>query len=376
MRDPYKIIVWGPGALGCSLMREVLRRPEFEIIACVGYSENKVGKDIGELIGKDPVGVAVTSHADREKIFAMDADCVAFTGLFPFPGVAEQTDEDVIRLLESGKNVVIGSSLHYLAGHDEEYIKRFEDACKKGNSSLFGTGENPGYWYEREVLGLTSLCNEVDFIELREYADCEESGTTEDFLFNFGFGLPLGETPQMQALGEIWNKRYYIESMNMVSKALWGKHLDRFEHETIHYPSAEHITFSKEKGDGIDLNVPKGHTIAMEAYMRGYVDDKLKISMRGYWFLGKGSPFVGKKDSSWEIDIDGKPNSLKCTFEVEATAGHENDNATATWYMTAMMVIQGIAPTVASEPGIVYPTQFSYAAPDYRLLETRKSVVD
>ena len=376
MRDPYEIIVWGPGALGCTMVRELLRRPEFKIVAAVGYSEGKVGRDIAELAGLPAIGVPVTSYAEKERIFAMEADCVAWTGLFPFPGVAEQMDEDVIRLLESGKNVVCGTNYFYLPGHGKEYLKRFEDACRIGGSSLFGTGENPGFWYEREVLNLTALCNEVDYIELREYADCEESGTTDEFLFNFGFGLPPGETPQMKALGEIWNKRYYVESMNLVSMALWGQHLDRLEHETRHFPAAEHFVFSKDKGDGINLDVPEGHTIAMESYFRGYVGDAVKIAMRGYWFLGRGSPFTGKRDSTWEVDIQGKPNSMKCSFEVQATAGYDDDNSTATWYMTAMMVIQGIAQTCQHKPGIVYPTQFTYAAPDYRLLESRKSVVD
>lgn len=376
MRDRYRVIVWGPGALGCTVIRELLRRPEFHIVAVVGYSEGKVGTDVGTLIGREPLGVSVTGYSAKEDIFAMSADCVIWTGLFPFPGVDDQMDNDVVRLLESGKNVVCATNYYYLDGHPEGYADRFREACEKGNSSLFGTGENPGFWYEREVLNLTSLCNEVEYIELREYADCEESGTTSEFLFNFGFGLPPGETPQMKALGEIWNRRYYVESMNMVSMALWGKHLDRLEHETKHYPSDEHITFSKEMGNGIDLDVPKGHTIAMESYFRGYVDDALKIAMRGYWFLGTASPFSGKKDSTWEIDIRGLPNSMKCSYQVESTVRDAGDKATATWYMTAMMAIQAVARVCSHEPGIVYPTTFTYAAPDYRLLESRNTVAN
>ena len=375
MRKPYRVIVWGPGALGASVIRELLRRPEFDIVAVVGYSESKAGMDIGELIARAPIGIKITPYSKIDSILAMDADVVLWTGVFPFPGVQEQMDIDVIRILESGKHVVVGTNYFYLPGHGAEYLKKFEDACKKGKSCLYGTGENPGFWFEREILTLTGMCNQVDFVELREYCDCEESGTTTDFLTNFGFSLPPGKTPAMKILDGIWDKRYYVEAMNVVSMALWGKPLDKFEHGTKEHLAEQEFIFDKKLGNGIDMVVPQGHTKAKEAHYFGYVDGQLKLSLRGYWWLGKTSPFVGKKDSTWEIDIKGLPNSLKCSFEVESTREDANDKATATWYMTAMMVIQGIPKVCSHEPGIVYPTVFAYAAPDYRMLETRKTVV-
>lgn len=375
MRKPYRIVVWGPGALGCATLRELLRRPEFEVVAVVGYSDNKIGRDAGELIGRAPIGVKITPYADKEAIFAMDADCVLWTGVFPFPGVQEQMDIDVIRLLESGKHVVAATNYFYLHGHDADYLERFEDACKKGKSCLLGTGENPGFWFEREILNLTGMCNKVEFIELRENCDCEESGTTTEFLTNFGFSLPPGKTAAMKILDTIWDKRYYIESMNVVSMALWGKPLDNFEHETKEHLAEKEFVFDKRLGHGINMIVPQGHTKAKEAHYRGYVDGQLRISLRGYWWLGQSNPFLGKRDSTWEIDIKGLPNSLKCTFEVESTRADPSDKATATWYITAMMIIQGVPRVCSHSPGIVYPTVFAYAAPDYRLLETRQSVV-
>ena len=375
MRKPYRVIVWGPGAMGCTVIRELLRRPEFGIVAVLGYSERKAGKDVGDLIGRPPIGVKITSYANKEAIFAIDADVVVWTGMLPFPGVAEQQDKDVISILESGKHVVAATDYFYLPTQGAEYAKKFEAACKKGKSCLYGTGENPGFWFEREIVTLTGMCNQVDFVELREYCDCEESGTATEFLTNFGFSLPPGKTPQMQVLDRVWDKHYYIESMNVLSLALWGKPLDKFDHETKEHVAEEELVFDKKRGNSIDMVVPKGHTKAKEAHYRGYVDGKLKLSLRGYWWLGKSSPFVGKRDSTWEIDINGLPNSLKCSFEIQPTRVDASDKATATWYITAMMAVQGIAKVCSHEPGIVYPTVFAYAAPDYRLLETRKSIV-
>src|SRR3990172_1562302 len=64
---PYKIIVWGPGYLGAACIKEVLHRPEFELVGVLAYNEEKNNKDIGELLGIGSLGIKVTT--DQEKIF-------------------------------------------------------------------------------------------------------------------------------------------------------------------------------------------------------------------------------------------------------------------------------------------------------------------
>ena len=45
------------------------------------HSADKHGKDVGEILGTDPVGVAATTSA--EEILALDADCVVYSPLVP-----------------------------------------------------------------------------------------------------------------------------------------------------------------------------------------------------------------------------------------------------------------------------------------------------
>ncbi len=52
MRDPYKVIVAGTGAIGTAVLRELLRRPEFELVGVMGFSKRKEGLDVGEVIGQ------------------------------------------------------------------------------------------------------------------------------------------------------------------------------------------------------------------------------------------------------------------------------------------------------------------------------------
>ena len=76
-QQPYKVIVWAPGYLGSAVIKEMLKRPEFELVAVLAYSEKKNGMDVGEMLGIGPIGLKMTT--DQEEIFKLDADCVVHT---------------------------------------------------------------------------------------------------------------------------------------------------------------------------------------------------------------------------------------------------------------------------------------------------------
>lgn len=132
MKKPYRIIVWGPSNLGGACIREILRLPDFELTGVLAYSESKNNKDIGTLLGLPPAGVKVTT--DKDAIFALSADCVIHTAAPPFDLAA--MDSDIMRLLESGKNVVSATGFFYPLYHGKQYADKFEVACHKGGVSL------------------------------------------------------------------------------------------------------------------------------------------------------------------------------------------------------------------------------------------------
>lgn len=381
MRKPYRVIIWGPGSIGRACLRELSRRKEFEIAGVLAFSPHKAGMDAGELINRQPMGIRITM--DKEAIFAMEADCVLWTGTFPSTEVlAREMEEDILRLLRSGKNVVTPAAMHYLHSQGPEQVKKFEDACREGNTCFHGTGENPGFWLERVALTLTGVCNDVDSISLDEYADCALGGMSTEILNAIGFGMPMNTAAEIaKALGVTWNRHHFIESINFASKSLYGKHLDRFEFTPKFYLAEEEVILDREKGDGITMVIPAGCVKAMTHRFQGFVDDRT-LSITVNWFLmPRTSPFGDKKDSTWDIEIEGRPTSLKCS--ISAMASFKNhlerypcDPTSPTWYATITPVIQAIPIVCSREPGIVYASAFAASAPDLRLLETRKSLVD
>ncbi|MDF2827296.1 MAG: dihydrodipicolinate reductase, partial [Mycobacterium sp.] len=92
-----RVVQWATGGVGKAAIEAVLAHPDLELAGAWVHSEAKDGKDVGELVGLDPIGIAATTSA--EEILALDADCVVYSPLLPI-------EDEVVALLRSGKNVV------------------------------------------------------------------------------------------------------------------------------------------------------------------------------------------------------------------------------------------------------------------------------
>jgi len=56
----YRIIQWGTGNVGKHALRTIVERPDFELVGLRVYNSDKVGKDAGGLLGREPLGVTAT----------------------------------------------------------------------------------------------------------------------------------------------------------------------------------------------------------------------------------------------------------------------------------------------------------------------------
>src|SRR6476620_217204 len=130
----YRVVQWATGFVGQEAIRGIVAHPELELVGVWVHSDDKVGRDAGELAGIDPLGVAATNDVDA--LLALDADCVVYA-----PVLASTTP--VIRLLESGKNIVTPVGWIYPTAATPQ-LAELEAACRAGNATLHGTGINPG----------------------------------------------------------------------------------------------------------------------------------------------------------------------------------------------------------------------------------------
>ena len=98
---PVRIVQWTTGNVAHEAVRAVRRAPGSELVGGYAHSADKVGRDVGELCGLDPIGVIATDDVDA--LLDLHPDCVIYTPLHP------DVDE-LSRILRAGVNVVTTSA--------------------------------------------------------------------------------------------------------------------------------------------------------------------------------------------------------------------------------------------------------------------------
>jgi 4-hydroxy-tetrahydrodipicolinate reductase len=127
-----------------------------------------------------PTGVVATREI--EEIISLQPDCVLYMG--------DRADMDAVcRLLESGANVVsTRSEFHRPASLDPDVRVRLEEACARGNSTLFSTGSSPGFITETLPFTLLSMQRRLDRLVIEEFADMSSRDSPEMIFDLMGFG--------------------------------------------------------------------------------------------------------------------------------------------------------------------------------------------
>lgn len=359
MRDPYRVIVWGPGAVGTAVLRLLNDRPEFDLVGVLCHSPGKDGVDVGEYIGAEPTGLKMSS--DREAVLGLDADVVVFTGQLPLD--PEESDRDTIALLESGKNVISATAYFYPPYHGKERTEKIEAACRRGNASLHGTGEQPGIFYERIAMALTGVCMEVEHLKMEEFVNVGRSSLETMAAFGVGRTLEEAETPN--PVVEKLLTDVFGEQLTMCAHSLFGS-TPTIELETSYGTADEDIV--------LDVGtIPKGMVADLSYKFTAAIDGEIRLTTIINWV------FAGH--DRWIVELRGDPVSIKADMSGFATLDGElehrpGDPTSVTSYVTGVPIVQAIPVVCEAPAGLVYPSLFASKAPDLRMLGGRGSIVD
>lgn len=329
-----RVVQWTTGNVGKRTARAIHESPGLELVGCYAFSADKIGRDVGELCGFEPIGIAATDDVDA--LLALAPDCVVYTPMW------HATDE-LVRILEAGVNVVTTAAFVTggKLGADRE---RLVAACARGGATLFGTGISPGFV---ELLAVVSagICERVDCVRVIEQADSTfyDSPATE---IPVGFGRPIDDPalPEMTASGTA----VFGEAVAMVADAL-GVELDEITCTSEYAQATEDVDLGSWRID-------RGCVAGVYASWRGTVGDRTVVDLNVRWRKG------AHLDPDWQIadghviEIEGLP-TVRTTlqflpppdFEAETMAefmviGH---------IITAMPAVNAIPLVVAAAPGIV-----------------------
>ena len=181
-----RVVQWSVGNVGRRSIIAIHAKPHLELVGCYVRGPDKAGKDAGVLAGIGPIGIIASS--DVEALLAMKPDCVSYNGLWASP-------DDFCRILERGINIVTTSA--FVTGHalGAEARERIQAACRRGNSSIFGSGIHPGF---SSLISLVAagICDRIENVSLLESVDATGYASKETWE-SCGFGAPLG-TPGLE----------------------------------------------------------------------------------------------------------------------------------------------------------------------------------
>lgn len=214
---PLRVVQWGSGTIGRSLLRGLLDRPEFDLAGVRVYDPAKRGMDAGALVGRAPVGIRATD--DPEEILALEADCVVYA---PLPGSHGGGDDlkTVCRLLSGGKNVVSLTGFVYPYIHGPAYVEALEKACATGGTSVHGTGISPGFTGEKLPLVMSGLTRRVDHLYVRDCFDLSGHPSRKVVHELTGFGKSEDDYTALLPWLRSMIRDLYTESMHLLAAGL------------------------------------------------------------------------------------------------------------------------------------------------------------
>lgn len=205
--QPITVAQYGIGPIGAEIARLLLTKPWIKVVSAVDIDPNKVGKDLGEVIGLDrETGVIVTAELQGKP------DVICHSTGSRLRDVAGQ----LVSLLERGSHVV--STCEELSFPlDREIREQLQQAARAANVAILGTGVNPGFVMDKLPLTITSVCQDVQSLDIIRIQNA--STRREPLQRKVGAGMTVEQFRDAVAAGSIKHMGLR-ESLMMVGNGL------------------------------------------------------------------------------------------------------------------------------------------------------------
>jgi 2,4-diaminopentanoate dehydrogenase len=340
----YRIVQWTTGNVGKQSAAAILAHPDLELIGCYAWAPDKAGRDVGELCGLPPAGVAATN--DAEALLALRPDCVVYNPMWV-------DVEEMARILESGSNIVTTAA--FITGHSlGEGRQRIIDACTRGGTSVFGSGINPGF---ADLFAIVAAggCDRIDKITVTETADITgyDSPATE---LPVGFARPIDDPDLLSMTRK--GTAVFEDVVRLIGDAI-GVDFDEVVGEAEYAQTTEDLDLGS-------WTIRAGCVAGIAASWHGKVKGRSIVELRIKWRKGQTLEPDWQLHTGYLIEIDGRP---RVRAKVDILPPHDfqgrtfGDFMVLGMIMTAMPAINAIAQTVAASPGIVTYTSIPLPLP-------------
>jgi 2,4-diaminopentanoate dehydrogenase len=338
-----RVVEWSTGTVGKHAVAGILARPDLQLVGCWVSSEEKHGRDVGEICGADPIGVTATMHKDE--LVALRPDCVVHTAMTDADPFAALTLFE--ELLAAGINVVSSGPVFLQHPHGtipDDMVASLQAAGERGNASVHVNGIDPGFANDVLPLALTSLSQRIDEVRCSEIADY--STYHQPFVNSelFGFGKPLDDVPFLFSGGVLalaWGSVVRIIAAG----------LDL----TLDEPLEESVEFAQADRDYETVNgpIPVGSRCGVRFQVIGKVGAVPRVVLehvtRTHPDQRPDWPQPTSGDGCYRVQVTGEP---MMTLDLSHHGEHGDHNVSG-MIVTAMRLVNAVEAVVAAPPGLV-----------------------
>lgn len=318
-----KAVLYGVGAVGSLIAKSLLQKEGIEIVGAIDVAKEKVGKDLGEVLGIDKHVEVVISNDAKTMLSKTKPHIVVHTTSSYLKDVFPQLAE----IVKHGTNVVSTcEELSYPYYSEPQLAEKLDALAKKHQATVLGTGINPGFLMDTLVITLTSVCQKIERIKAVRIMNAATRRVP--FQKKIGAGVSVEEFRKAIEKKLITGHVGLEQSISMIAAALAWK-LER-----IKVGPVEPITAKKPvRSEAIEVKA--GHIAGLRQVATGYRKGKEAITL-------DFQAYIGAEEEYDSISIKGVPNvNQKITPCIHGDIG------------TIAMVVNAIPKVINAPPGLV-----------------------
>jgi len=287
--EEVKAVLYGVGAVGSLIAKFILEKEGIEIVGAVDTAKDKIGKDLGVVLGLEKkLGIIVSNNVDATLSKAKADIAIHATSSY-----LKDTYSQIASIVKNGVNIVSTcEELSYPSFSEPSLAEKLDKLAKKHDVTVLGTGINPGFLMDTLVITLTAVCQKIDKIEVVRVMD---AGTRRlPFQKKVGAGLTIDEFREKMKTGQITGHVGLQQSITMIADALAWK-LGSVKIEEVEPVVAKKHVQSK------DITVKTGNVAGLRQKAMGIMKGKEVIVLNF-------QAYIGAEEEYDAITIKGIPN--------------------------------------------------------------------
>ena len=288
MKRNVRVTLCGVGVIGSLVAKFLLEKKGVEIVGAIDVAKEKVGKDLGNIIGiNKPLGIVISDDADNTLSRTKPDIVVHTTSSF-----VEKVYPQIEGILKHGVNVVSTcEELSYPYLSSPKLARELDEIAKKHDATILGTGINPGFLMDTLVIALTAPCQKIEHIEVVRVMNAATRRVP--FQKKIGAGLTVTQFEDKMQNKIISGHVGLEQSIAMIASAL------AWELEKIQIDPAEPVIAKKDVRSEA-LSLAAGQVAGLRQCGFGIRNKKRAISL-------KFEAYVGAEEEYDAITIEGVP---------------------------------------------------------------------